>query len=60
MIIINIGNYILVENKWNMSCLSNVIKNNSFCTSSEKLFLKYGKIDDHWVGNSVIKLVHFE
>ena len=33
-------------------------KKNSFCTSSEKLFLKDGNFDNNWVGQKVIKPVH--
>ena len=35
-------------------------KNHPFCTSSEKLFLKDGNFDNHWVGHSVIKFVDAE
>ena len=60
MIIIKIGNFRFIEKNWNISCLSNVIKNNLFCTSSEKLFLKDVKINNHWVGPSVVKPVDVE
>ena len=32
-------------------------KNNSFCTYSEKMFLKDGKFDNYWVGKPVMKPV---
>ena len=43
-----------------MQCLSNVIKNNPFCTSPEKILLKDRKFDNHWVGHSVMKSVDAE
>ena len=59
VIIIKIGTYIFIEKNWNISCLSNLIKN-PFCTFLGKLFLKDGKIDNHWVGPSLKKLVYAE
>ena len=35
-------------------------KKNPFCTSSEKLSLKYEKFDNNWVGHSVMKPVDAE
>ena len=35
-------------------------KKNTFCTSSEKFSLKDGKIDNNWVGQSVMKPVDSE
>ena len=35
-------------------------KKNPICTSTDELFLKDGKFDNHWVGHSVMKSVYAE
>ena len=58
VIIISIGNFRFIEKVKYVMPVIRETKKNSFCTSSERLFLKDGNFNNNWVGHKVIKPVH--